>query len=644
MSNSYLLISSAYRNRLLYPNPADFVIPFGTINNSNSSLENVFVTTNPVSFTLPDYNFCFTNYGSLKPGVFMTRILSGTATAPIFDEDVNTLLLGIWSRRADAPNLSLVQESSNCYGVLSGLVLRVPGPDGSDSYRDIIDYDPSVRMATLRNPIPGFDLSGGPLEVFITDLSATTNPDCPTPEPPNELGSVVFVNGKFLENSSNVYFDYSVYLYDVTLNEIVLIQKYQSDLRVATLCQYFSCAWSVTDQYWVMSRKDPMALGSVQPLNDEDGAYYNIGFIEDYTFLEHGDGYRAGDVLVLRDENGMVGDAGATRGVVTRVGANGSLQEFRYSSLSSRPYRVGQRLRLEATGHSGRPAVLVVRSTSLALVCALKQGTYRTTDFVGNYFMSVLASPQYSYDPETHRLFLSPNNTIPVRNEATVPADLLESQNRWGVAGVRKVSVITDDIVIVHLQAMFPDRLVRFDIIRENLDQLPTYFKGWDNVVFCQFSQEGVVPLNFTGTSLTQSQMSCYEMTAINLILPNQVINSTLGLLTSAYPYVFLEISNETMPSGHNRGLLYSNNPSSVRATFVCSISDVNNPVTTRFIKISSDGATQVMKFSPFDNLRVRVSLPNGRTFLTERTDTLVPCDPDPTLQVSTLVQFRRLS
>ena len=34
MSN-YLLISSTYRDRLLYPNPAEFVIPFGTINNVN---------------------------------------------------------------------------------------------------------------------------------------------------------------------------------------------------------------------------------------------------------------------------------------------------------------------------------------------------------------------------------------------------------------------------------------------------------------------------------------------------------------------------------------------------------------------------------------------------------------------------------
>jgi hypothetical protein len=158
-----------------------------------------------------------------------------------------------------------------------------------------------------------------------------------------------------------------------------------------------------------------------------------------------------------------------------------------------------------------------------------------------------------------------------------------------------------------------------------------------------QFSYEGVVPLNFTGTQITQSQMTCYEMSVVNLILPNQVINGTQGLLTSAYPYVFLEISNFSMPSSHNVSLLYSNNPNATRATFVCSISDVNNPRDTRFIKISSDGAVQTLKFSPFDNLRFRISFPNGQTFETEKTDTLVPCDPDPLLQISVVLEIRRL-
>ena len=53
---NYLLISSDYRNRLLYPNPADFVVPFGSMNNVNQNIFNVFTTTNPCSSNFPQYN------------------------------------------------------------------------------------------------------------------------------------------------------------------------------------------------------------------------------------------------------------------------------------------------------------------------------------------------------------------------------------------------------------------------------------------------------------------------------------------------------------------------------------------------------------------------------------------------------------
>ena len=658
MTLSYLLISSAYRDRLLYPNPADFVIPYGTINNPNVSSLNVFFSTNPISYTLPDYNFCWTNF-TLSPDpynfrqyAFPTRIVSGTALAPLLDENVNSQLLGV-PKNSPSPNLSLVQQVKNCFGILAGWVLIVVNGDMSYSLRDILDYDPTTRIALLRNPIPNFSLAGGPLQVYIANLSKTDNPECPTDipvilPPSNELGSVVFANGKFLTRSSTVYFDFTVYLYDVSINEIALVQKYQSDIQAFTLCKYFSCAWNVTDQYWVLSRNAPMALGSIVPLSsNDDSVYYNRSFIEDYTFLEPGKGYLPGQRVLLDLETPS--ERERTQAEIVRVGFDGRVEEIRFLFISKDPYRVGERYVLRVIPSETTPppavlAVLVVRNASLTFRCSLISGTFRVDDFVGNYLVSVLASPQYSFEPTTRSLYLSPNATIPARNDAEAPVDLLQSQNQWGATGIRKVVPAGEGTFLLYVQPLFPDRLVRFDIIHENRNRLPSYFKGWNHFLISQFSLEGVVPLNYTGSQITQSQMTCHEISVVNLILPNKIINSPQGLLTSAYPYVFLELSNETMPSGHNRALLYSNNPSAVRATFVCSISDVNNPQTSRFIKISSDGASQILKFSPFDNLRVRVTLPSGQPFLTEEVDTLVPCEPDVTLQLSMVFQISRLS
>lgn len=678
MSLSYLLISSAYRDRLLYPNPGDFVVPIGTINNTNVSAQNVFLSTNPVSLSLPDYNFCWTNFyvppipdpieAKYGPYVFKTRIVAGTALAPLLDVNVNAVLLGLYRNApstcpasSSGPvqyplNLSLVQEPQYCFGILSGWVLFVVLPDGTYTLRDILDYDPSTRVALLRNPIPEFNLSSGPLVAYLANLSKTENPECPTIEPDlyplfsgDLVGSVVFVNGDFLARSSTVFFNYAVFLYDVTINEIAIVQKFQSNLQVFSLCRYFSCAWSVTDQYWVLSRNLPMAVGTILSLSRKgsEEPFYNRAFLEEWTFLERGRGYVIGQEVLLVPELGF-GDATEhlTVAVVVRVGLQGSVDEVRFRRVGRTPYRIGDRLVLRALGDEEvRPAVLVVRTTSLVFRCRLKPATFRVEDFVGNYLVSVLASPQYQYEPATRSVYLSPNATIPARNLAGVPVDLLHSQNEWGATGIRKVLPLVDeeDIYLFYVQPYFGDRLVRFDIVHENRDVLPSYFRGWNNLLITQFSSEGVVPLNYTGSQITQSQMTCQEVTVMNLILPNKIINSSQGLLTSAYPYVFLELSNETMPSGHNRALLYSNNPSSVRATFVCSISDVNNPETTRFIKINSDGATQVLKFSPYDNLRLRVTLPNGQPFLTEEVDTLVPCDPDVSLQISVVFQINRL-
>ena len=281
-------------------------------------------------------------------------------------------------------------------------------------------------------------------------------------------------------------------------------------------------------------------------------------------------------------------------------------------------------------------ATCALRSLTLVFYCDVVDGGL-STEFYGQYFCPVLITPQFY--TEEQRLYSSPNLTIPPVNKSNQPIDLLSSQNRMGCTGIRLVLRDTTNHhrLYFFVQPIQTQYLTRFDLLPSSPPPLVLRF------AVLSFSNEGVVPLNFTGSAITQSQMSCYEMTILNLILPNRVINSVEGLLTSAYPYVFLEISNETLPSGHNRSIIYSNNPFAVKATFVCSISDVNNPEFTRFIKISSDGAKQILKFSPYDNLRIRISLPNGQTFQTEETDFLVPNEPDPRLQIQIVAQFKKL-
>ena len=116
---SYLLISSAYRDRLLYPSPSDFIVPFQNTNNSLTTVRSsVLTAVNPLSL-YPAYSFCWTNLtsGSLR---FRTRITGGSGETMVLSrDDVNTTLLGI---------------GGNEYGVWQAA--HVKSPNGLSCQRD----------------------------------------------------------------------------------------------------------------------------------------------------------------------------------------------------------------------------------------------------------------------------------------------------------------------------------------------------------------------------------------------------------------------------------------------------------------------------------------------------------------------------
>jgi hypothetical protein len=269
----------------------------------------------------------------------------------------------------------------------------------------------------------------------------------------------------------------------------------------------------------------------------------------------------------------------------------------------------------------------------------------RDRDWVGNYFTIFLLSPLYNVEGE--RLYTSPNNVypVPIPDPPIEGGDLYRSQLLTGVAGIQKVRHIGDNEVIVWVQKFPAEVLDRFRLY----NQLTTAQKqsvAYTDALNCcvqNFVREGIVPLNFTGSYLTQSQMSCYEITILNLILPNVQLDNVTSLLTSGYPYVLLEVSNVTMPSSGNKNVVYSNNPAAVNSTFICSISDVNDPIKSRFIKISSDGTVQTIKFSPADNLRFRILLPSGEPFLLQQSDYLPPSVSDPSIQIDILIELKRV-
>ena len=119
--SQYFLISSSSRNRLLYPIPGKFVVPFGSNNNINSNVFNVFTTTNPISLSFPTYNCCWTNFNKPTPFTFETFIVGGTNNSPVLDFNVIQDLLGIGNVPQPHEYFYLNQPLNKCFDILKNL-------------------------------------------------------------------------------------------------------------------------------------------------------------------------------------------------------------------------------------------------------------------------------------------------------------------------------------------------------------------------------------------------------------------------------------------------------------------------------------------------------------------------------------------
>ena len=168
----------------------------------------------------------------------------------------------------------------------------------------------------------------------------------------------------------------------------------------------------------------------------------------------------------------------------------------------------------------------------------------------------------------------------------------------------------------------------------------PSIPTNTDQFEILQFTRDNVVPFTYTGSTVSQQQMVCYEVQLINLVLPNITLKS--GGRVAFYPYVYVELQNIT--SGGNSNIIYSNNPNSVRRLFRAAIDDIPNPLISPFIKIDGDGMTQTIKFKPNDNFKFGVYLSDGTEFKTVLTDSYGPAPANPLVQISAMFSMKRVS
>lgn len=157
------------------------------------------------------------------------------------------------------------------------------------------------------------------------------------------------------------------------------------------------------------------------------------------------------------------------------------------------------------------------------------------------------------------------------------------------------------------------------------------------------FNRDNVVPMNYTGSTVSQQEEVCYEIELLNVILPNRTLVVGKGSRITFYPYIYVEFCNVSAAGAGTKGAIYSNNPNSNRMLFRVPVDDIPNPVLSPFIKLDGDGMVQTVKFKPNDNLKFGVYLPDGDVFEINLTETVSPQEPNPLMQISAMFSIKRL-
>ena len=170
-------------------------------------------------------------------------------------------------------------------------------------------------------------------------------------------------------------------------------------------------------------------------------------------------------------------------------------------------------------------------------------------------------------------------------------------------------------------------------------NEVPIFPVSGTIINIVSFLNDNCTPLMYNGSVVSQNELVSYEISLLNLILPN--ITLITGSSISYYPYVYVEFS---VLNNLSVNAIYSNNPNSKKAMFLVPIRDINNKMTTRFIKLNSGSMIQTVKFKPNDCLRFSVYLPNGDLFKTVETDYYSPSLPNPFVQIEAVFSILRLS
>lgn len=627
--NRYLEIDSTYRDRNRFPLASDFEIPI-----SQTGRKDRLSAVDPVSTASSITTWFGNNFvaNTASTSSIALTVASTTGIGGTLDQFIVIV-------SAAAGSLQLTDGYYNN----AVAIYAVPSPDQTNriiSYR----YLGNDRAELIFARSFGTSLAPGDVITVYdpTDLSSTIDPYFFIPD--GLLGSNSYVNCYIYNETLNQYRKQSGYN---NLTNILSVDT--SGSLTGTINLGPITGWASTNTYSIR-RDPPSTFGTLMSDVANNPTTYSSFMIPLANSSPNmvGNFLELSRTLALTDSNGLITIAGTTS-----VGLDAA-------SNSTTNFFVGDTIRMTSGPSSGQTSIITAYNGATK-VATLSPG-FTVATVVGNsyYITAPVRASKISKYVELVGAVTGANAGISVNLPATA-SDVSDEYNNLYImmtsgAAINNIRLIQTYTVTtvgnVTTRTATPYMPFSAVVVAGDTFQItsgivsPSFRESLStqNFLILPFSYDNLNPFAYSGSNVSQQEVVCYDIQLLDLVLPNATLQCGQGSRITFYPYVYVELTNVSNSNAGIRNVLYANNPNATKALFRCSVDDVPNPVSTSFLKIDGDGATQTVKFKINDNLKFSVFLPNGELYKTVVHENFSPNAPNPLGQISAEFSMRRIS
>jgi hypothetical protein len=158
-----------------------------------------------------------------------------------------------------------------------------------------------------------------------------------------------------------------------------------------------------------------------------------------------------------------------------------------------------------------------------------------------------------------------------------------------------------------------------------------------------QFSYDNESYLTFNNSFAAIREAVCYDVSLVNIVLPNFVLNSSMGSRAIFYPYIYVQWQSEKNSDRQGVNSITSNNPNATRMLFRALVNDSTETDRSPFVRLDGNGMIQRIKLDPQGSYTFSVHLPDGSLFQTIAPERYSPLPPNPLVQISAIFSFQRV-